>query len=266
MRARAEIDDRATLGELAAEQPARIELLERLRLDYCCGGSATLGDACRQRGLDVEAVREQLEAVDRDDLSLEASPEGDWRLAGIEELCEHIVSVHHDGLRRELPRISELLATVVRVHGGGHPELETVERTFASLRAELEEHIEDEERTVFPASRALARSEAVDLDPATVDRHVGEHEAVGRKLEALRTRAGGYDPSRALCSTHGALLEALRRFEADLHQHVHEENNVLFPRVGALLSPSPRPTLPPIPLCCQAWVAETSHALRSRRT
>jgi regulator of cell morphogenesis and NO signaling len=235
MQAQTAIDDRATLGDLAAEDPRRIRLFEELRLDYCCGGSSTLRAACRQHGLDVDAVRTQLEGVDGEGVPPEPASERDWRSSGLDELCEHIVSTHHDYLRREMPRIAELLATVVRVHGGDRPDLEIVERTFASLRGVLEKHIDEEERSLFPACLALERGAPSGLDRAIVESHAGEHDAVGRKLAALRVLAGEYEGSQALCSTHGALLEALRRFEADLHRHVHEENNVLFPRVGALI-------------------------------
>lgn len=239
------IDNNASLGALAAEGPMRIRLFERLHLDYCCGGSLSLDDACAQGGLDVDSVREQIEALDLGGPELD-EPTLEWRPqeASIDELCDHIVSVHHDQLREELPRIAELLATVVRVHGAGRPELEMIERTFASLSAELEGHIEEEELILFPACRALGQGAAdpAGIEPGLVDRHRTEHEAVGRKLVALRELAGGYELSQALCSTHRSLLEGLQRFEADLHQHVHEENNVLLPRVEALLDrPSEAP-------------------------
>lgn len=245
MHSQAEIDDTTTLGELAAAHPARIEVFERLRLDYCCGGSSSLRDACRERGLDFDAVREEIAAIDHGAGPLGQAPERDWREAPLDELCEHIVSVHHGYLRRETPRISHLLATVVRVHGADCMDFEIVERTFASLRGALEEHIDEEEQALFPACLALARGAAAGLDRETIDRHRDEHDDVGRKLAALRVLAGDYEPSQALCSTHGALLDALRHFEADLHQHVHEENNVLFPRASALLDSARNPTASP---------------------
>ncbi|MBN9624076.1 MAG: DUF542 domain-containing protein [Actinobacteria bacterium] len=234
MRRRGTIDEDATLGELASERPARMRVFERLRLDYCCGGASTLQDACRERGLEVGAVRAQLEAVDRDDVLLEPASERDWRRATIDELCDHIVSTHHDYLRQEMPRISDLLARVVRAHGADCLDFEIIERAFASLRADLDAHIDEEERLLFPACRALGRDGETgdELDQGTVGRQRDEHEAVGRKLTALRALTGGYDTSRALCSTHRALLESLRLMEADLHRHIHEENNVLLPRVG----------------------------------
>lgn len=245
MRVGQSIDTSATLGALATERPLRIRLFERLRLDYCCGGSTRLDDACEQRGLDLDSVREQLEAIDRDGPALELAPDWNPRQASIDELCEHIVSAHHAPLREEMPRIGGLLEKVVRVHGAGRPDLELVERTFASLRLELEEHIDEEELVLFPACRALEQDTGA-VDRGLIDRHRTEHVAVGRKLLALRELAGGYELSRALCSTHRSLLEALERLEADLHRHVHEENNVLLPRVEALFdrSPGEKPAVP----------------------
>jgi regulator of cell morphogenesis and NO signaling len=223
----------ASLAELAAEQPARTRLFERLHLDYCCGGSRSLAAACADRGLDAATVARLLDAIEGEASAVDPVEDRDWRRAGIAELCDHIVSVHHERLRAELPRIAGLLATVVRVHGEGRPELEITERAFAVLRAELEPHLAEEEEYLFPACRALAgeAAGASDFDVSALERHRAEHAGVGSGLAALRELAGGYDDAEALCSTHRALLAALRDFESDLHRHVHEENNLLFPRV-----------------------------------
>lgn len=243
----AAIDDDVTLGQLAVERPDRIRLLEGLHLDYCCGGSSSLRDACQERGLDLDAVRAQLEAADREEPAAEPAVERDWRQAPFDELCAHIAQTHHDYLRHEMPRIAVLLATVVRVHGADCLDFELIERTFASLQRVLGEHIDEEEQILFPACVALERggAGATDLDRATLEAHRTEHEAVGRKLEALRLLAGEYDRTQALCSTHGATLDALREFEADLHRHVHLENNVLLPRAAALLDDAAGPAATP---------------------
>ena len=112
------IDPAGTLGELVAERPARAPLLERLRLDYCCGGRQTLAAACRKRRLELDTVRAALEVLDAASIDRQRFESKDWRRANIAELCTHIVAVHHDGLRETLPRIETLLGTVVRVHGG----------------------------------------------------------------------------------------------------------------------------------------------------
>lgn len=228
-----QIETTSSLAELVTERPERTRVFERLHLDYCCGGSQSLADACAARGLDAGTVERLLAALEQGEQPSQSVEERDWRRASIGGLCDHIVSVHHEGLRGELPRIAELLATVVRVHGEGRPELELTERAFATLRAELERHLQEEEQALFPACRALERGDAA-VDVTLIEPHEAEHLVVGKGLVALRELAGGYDVSEALCSTHRSLLEALRHFEADLHQHVHEENNVLFPRVRKL--------------------------------
>jgi regulator of cell morphogenesis and NO signaling len=238
-----QIGSGTSLGALVAERPARAQLFERLRFDYCCGGAQTLAEACGRRGLDPDTVGELIAALDDPKLP-PADPleEQDWRRVSIEQLCAHIVSVHHEGLRRELPRIGQLLATVVRVHGAGHPELRDLERLFAGMHAELEQHLELEERVLFPACRGLETDEAAAaVDPGVLALLENEHAETGDALAALRELADDYDPERALCGTHRTLLDALRRLELDLHRHVHEENNVLFPRVLALVAAADRP-------------------------
>ncbi|HEX6762798.1 MAG TPA: DUF542 domain-containing protein [Gaiellaceae bacterium] len=225
------IDPEQTLGCLVAERPALAATLERLRFDYCCGGGVTLSDACRHRGLDPDTVAVVLEQLDGAADAITFLPH-DLRGATIAGLCDHIVAAHHEPLRRELPRIAELLSTVVRVHGRDHPELHDLQRLYTTLAGVLVEHLDSEEATVFPAARE--QTEAGAAEPAlaaVVAEHAAEHAETGNALAALRELAGGYDVDRAYCSTHRRLLEALEAFELDLHQHVHEENNLLFPRL-----------------------------------
>jgi regulator of cell morphogenesis and NO signaling len=227
------IDPSATLGLLVAEQPARAELFERLRLDYCCGGGQTLAEACERRRLDPDTVSRMLEAVEAASLGRWHTDHHDWRRATIAELCEHIVTAYHDKLRVELPRIDELLGTVVRVHGADHRELQDLQRLFGTMRQELESHLETEERVLFEACRA-AEAVGTPVDASLIAAHEEEHGATGDAFAALRELANDYDTAGALCRTHRTLLESLDRLERDLHQHIHEENNILFPRVRDL--------------------------------
>ena len=230
------IDPEQTLGALVAERPALTETLEQLRLDYCCGGDQTLAEACRRRGLDAATVAVLLEQLANAAPLRRVDPH-DLRGATVPELCDHIVGAHHDRLRQELPRIEELLATVVRVHGGEHAELHDLERLFTALARDLREHLSTEETSVFPVARALAAGEQGDARAVElVEEHTAEHTATGDALAALREMAGGYETESAYCGTHRSLLQALEAFELDLHQHVHEENNLLFPRMLALAS------------------------------
>jgi regulator of cell morphogenesis and NO signaling len=206
-----------TVAALVLERPGRARVLERLGLDYCCGGKRSLAEACRRRGLDVDAVA----------AALDAEPEeAACDVAGLSdaELCEHIVSVHHARLREDLPRLTGLLDKVVRAHGKDEPRLVFVRAAFADLRAELERHTEDEEAVLFPAIVAGAGGEVASFED--------DHDAAGALLERLSELTDGYDLERARCNTHRTTLHALAELQADLHAHIHEENNVLFPRVA----------------------------------
>lgn len=219
----------ATLGAIVVSCPAAAMLFEDLGLDYCCGGDDTLERACRVSGLDPQGVRLKLDALRAEP----ARPDTPANLAtaSIAELCEHIVVRRHGPLRVDLQRIDALLATVVRVHGEAHPELLAVQDQFATTRRELETHMRLEEETLFPACCALARDDEATFDPLLLDALRDDHDGTGDALRELRRLSGGYDTEVSLCATHRLLLQSLSAVEADIHVHVHEENNVLFPKV-----------------------------------
>jgi len=225
------IEPTDTLADLVVEQPGRARLFEQLQLDYCCGGTRTLADACAQRGLDTDTVATLIVATDAE--PDRAREPHDVTRASIGDLCDHIVTAHHDQMRRELPVIADLTATVVRVHGVQHHELLDLQRVFTSMSADLEAHMALEEDTLFPACRATEAGTIRGVDDELLAEHEADHVEVGQALAALRELSGGYGAKRALCGTHRALLESLSELELDLHQHVHEENNILFPRVRA---------------------------------
>jgi regulator of cell morphogenesis and NO signaling len=225
------IDPTATLGDLVLDEPGRAEIFDRLGLDYCCRGGRTLAEACAQQDLDANTVAAVLAALG----SGAAEHDFDARGASTDALCDHIVEAHHDHLRSELPRLTDTLQTVVRVHAGDEPSLNDVARVFAGLRAELEEHMELEESRLFPACRAVEAGE-LPSDDALLGELEHEHAAVGEALVVLRDLTGGFRTDEARCSTHRALLDGLRALELDLHRHIHEENNLLFPRIRAAAS------------------------------
>jgi regulator of cell morphogenesis and NO signaling len=227
----ARIEPERTLAELVLEEPGRTRVFEELGLDYCCGGRQTLGEVAARRGFDARTLAAAIEAAERsgpDDV------ERDWREATMDELCDHIVEVHHAFLRRELPRIGELAAKVARRHGQSMPSLVQLRDEFEQLSRELIDHIDREESGVFVICHELGEGaeDRGDLDVATaLTHHEGAHENVGAALERIRGLAGGYDADEALCTKHRVLMESLRQLEADLHQHIHEENNILFPKL-----------------------------------
>ncbi|MGH3048929.1 MAG: hemerythrin domain-containing protein, partial [Gaiellaceae bacterium] len=180
----------------------------------------------------------------------------DWRAADTAELCEHIVGVHHEFLRQSFPKVESLIGTVVRVHGTQEPALQELPHVFETIRAALEPHLASEETELFPAILAAAQG-GPPVPEEILSGHEYEHAEVGAALVELRALCDDYDRRHARCNTHRAMLDALEELELDIHEHVHEENNILFPRAK-------RHEL--LPACCQGWVDEQGERwARARR-
>src|SRR5690606_18252855 len=143
------------VGALVADRPARSRVLEKLQIDYCCGGKVSLEEACRKKGLDPAAVVAELAASDN------SKERGlvDAAAMGLGELADHIEQAHHAWLRQELPRLDALTEKVFMVHGDAEPRLGTVREAFCLLRDEMVSHMGKEELILFPAIRALERGE-----------------------------------------------------------------------------------------------------------
>jgi regulator of cell morphogenesis and NO signaling len=221
-----------TVASLVAERPGRSRVFEQLGIDYCCGGKVSLEDACAARGLDPLAVAGELDASDLDDEENGA----DWTTAALADLCDHIVETHHAYLREELPRLTTLVEKVAKAHAEVHPELREVEDVFGAVAAELQGHMFVEEAVLFRACRDLEARGGSDLDSLAgpVQAMEADHVITGAGLERLRALTAGYTPPPAACNSYIAMLDGLQTLERDLHRHIHEENNILFPRALAL--------------------------------
>ncbi len=216
------INPDTTLGQLVNDHPQLAPRLERLGLDYCCGGREPLKDAVAACGLALDDVISTLsqEAV--------GSVRADWADMAPAELVDHIYSTHHVYLHEELPRLEALAAKVLSVHGQRHPELGKVFTLTRQLHAELEPHLVVEETDVFPAIRRMERDGELDGRIAAL---IEEHEVAGELLEQLRAVTGDYEVPADGCASYQALYTGLATMEHDTHIHVHKENNVLFPAV-----------------------------------
>ncbi|HVU76045.1 MAG TPA: iron-sulfur cluster repair di-iron protein [Gaiellaceae bacterium] len=221
------------MGSLVLDHPGLADLLGRLGLDFCCQGNRTLAAACEEHDLDVDTVVRLLEAADE---SRRAGHAYDPRRAPTAALCDHIVAEHHEPLRLELPRLEQTAATVVRVHGADDPRLATLAAELHHLGDELVAHFDREEAQLFPACIAAEADAEPAARDALLDELEDDHADVGDALRRVRELADDYRLETARCGTHRLLLESLTALEQDLHTHIHEENNVLFPRVRGLLA------------------------------
>ncbi|MCC6428284.1 MAG: iron-sulfur cluster repair di-iron protein [Phycisphaerales bacterium] len=225
-----------TVGQLVAQRPARARVFERLGIDYCCGGRKTLAAVCAQRGLEVSLVQSQLDAIDAEP---HEGGEPDWTTAPLSTLADHIQSVHHGFLNRELPRLGALVRKVATVHGDVHPDLRRLNDVFADFSQELRAHMAKEESVLFPRIRALESGSPQDPSSscpleAPVRRMMQEHDDAGIALAAMRDLTHGYVPPEDACGSYRVMLSGLQELETDMHTHVHKENNILFPRALAL--------------------------------
>jgi regulator of cell morphogenesis and NO signaling len=227
------ITRQSTLGGIVNVDPALAGLLERRGLDYCCGGSRTIEEACADAGIDAATVVDELTAAQ------EEVPDVAWARMDAAELVDHIEGTHHRYLWDELPRLTALMDKVYSVHGARHPELGEISARLADLRSELEPHLVKEERVLFPTIRELATATSAPSfhcgslrNPISV--MLSEHDRAGELLATLRQLTSGYTPPADGCASYTALFRGLGELEADTHLHVHKENNVLFPMVEQL--------------------------------
>lgn len=230
-----------TVRELATEVPNATRIFENLGIDYCCGGGKSLEDACVQAKIPVQDVLQKLQQTSAPAASVSDLP--DFRQTDLSELVSHIINTHHAYVKQEIPRLQKLLAKVVSVHGQNHPELFEAQHVFGGLAAELVSHMMKEEMVLFPYVVQLERTvQSGKRAPAapfgTVNNPVHmmemEHEAAGNALKQLRSSTGDYTPPPDACFSYNTLFAALKDFETDLHQHIHLENNILFPRAIAM--------------------------------
>lgn len=233
-----------TVGQLVAERPSRARMFERLGIDYCCGGKYPLRQACEQKNLDYDAVLAQLE---RDEAALGEGTRN-WSFASLTDLCDHIEQTHHAYLKQELPRLEFLTNKVAARHGENRPALQEIRDVFVGLKTEMESHMMKEERVLFPLCRRL---DVADELPAVhcgsveypIQVMIREHEDAGDALARIRALTDNFTCPPDACTTFRAMYESLHELEQDMHQHVHKENNILFPkaiRLEKLLSAARR--------------------------
>jgi regulator of cell morphogenesis and NO signaling len=230
-----------TVRELALEQPGAARVFEKLGIDYCCGGQQTLEQACRAASIPVGEVLDALELAHHSGQAF--AKDCHWQTQPLADLISHIKNTHHKYTREEIARFGPLFDKVCAVHGGRHPELFELRTTFQGLAQELTTHMMKEEMVLFPYMERMEESVnqkepilpapfGTIRNPVSMMEH--EHDSAGGALRALRTSSKGYAAPPDACVSYQTLYKTLAEFEADLHQHIHLENNILFPRAIAL--------------------------------
>lgn len=221
----------ALVKDIVLQFPKAADYFKSKRIDFCCGGAKPLAEAAVERGLDQEMIISDLNKlfeeypVPQEELA--------WNTAPSAELIDHIVSKHHHYLREELPLISQNVTKVYRVHGGDSPHLEELYSLFNTLKEDLLQHTAKEEEDEFPKLLAYDANPSEEgltiLREALIDLE-SEHDTAGDILRQIRKITDDFTPPAHACTTYRLTYARLEELESMTFEHVHLENNILFPR------------------------------------
>jgi len=236
---RAEGENEATIGELVAKDYRKAQVFKKLGIDFCCGGKKTLTEACTKKGIDIHKVEAELAAIDGQP-TVTSQNFQQWEP---DFLSDYIINTHHRYVKESIPFLSEIAQKVARVHGEGHPELVKVAEVFDRVARDLSLHLIKEENILFPYIKEMVNAGKIGA-PLPLS-HFGqvnkpiqvmemEHEGAGEDLSEIRELTNNYQLPEDACTSYRILFRKLEEFENDLHQHVHLENNILFPKAITL--------------------------------
>ena len=231
------ISSTTKVRDVALELPQSTRLFEKFKIDYCCGGDRPLAAACASAGVDVQNLLELIEQVKQTSAAENGNP--DLQKATATELIGHILDKHHVFTKEEMARLEPLADKVVSAHGANHSELLALRDLMRQLFEDLRPHMFKEEQILFPFIIALENAREQDRSApfapfGTVNNPVRmmlmEHDTAGDLLREMRKLSSDYAVPPDACISFRTFYEALAAFEQDLHQHIHLENNLLFPK------------------------------------
>lgn len=223
-----------TVAELVTENIKTAHVFKKYGIDFCCGGGISIQKACEKANINYEDLQRDLLGVEN--TTTRANNYNAWEL---DFLTDHIINVHHGYVEENIPLIIQYAARVVKVHGHHYTELEQIQELFSMVATELSGHMRKEELILFPFIKKLvnAKKEGTEVPQphfGTVDNPIkmmeAEHEEAGELLRKIAVLTNNYTPPQGACNTFRAFYAKLEEFEQDLHQHIHLENNILFPK------------------------------------
>jgi regulator of cell morphogenesis and NO signaling len=229
-----------TVGEIVAENYHSAGVFKKYGLDFCCGGNIKLRDACEKNHIDTSRVVDELKAINWNQSNGNENYLA-WEPA---YLVKHIIDTHHKFVLAKIEEIAGYAARVANVHGANHPENVEIYKKFAELSQEMLEHMNDEEERVFPLILKIyekrMRGEAIPDDLQNellkeIEEMEKDHEGAGSLMDEIRVLSNHFTPPADACTTYRILYQNLEGFEADLHKHVHLENNILFKKAEKLI-------------------------------
>ncbi len=223
-----------TVAEIVAENIKTAHIFKKHGIDFCCGGGITIEKACEKNNADYSVLKKELEGIDT--VVSKAYDYNSWDLSF---LVDHIQNVHHTYVEENIPLLVQYANKVAKVHGHHYAEVVEINKLFAEVANELTMHMMKEERILFPYIKQMVKAEkegTFSEKPhfGTVKNPIqmmeNEHENAGDVFKEIARLSNNYTPPENACNTFRALYAKLEEFEQDLHQHIHLENNILFPK------------------------------------
>jgi regulator of cell morphogenesis and NO signaling len=224
-----------SIGELVARDFRKAEVFKKYGLDFCCGGKKTVAEACSEEGIDKTLVEQELREIDNN----QAGGSLNYSTWNLDFLADYIMNTHHKYVTTSLPFLYEVSQKVASSHGDNHPEVIEIAEHVREVAQELSMHMKKEEIILFPYIKQLATAarehSPVEAPPFgsianPISMMEEEHVSAGNGMEAIETLSNGYTPPEDACTSYRVMYAKLKEFQDDLHQHIHLENNILFPK------------------------------------
>ncbi len=217
------------IGELVAADYRTAQVFKDHNIDFCCNGNRSIEEACSEKGIDPENILKALEET------RETRSSGtDFRSWPLDLLADYVEKKHHRYVERQIPVLKEYLAKINQVHGDNHPELGEIQKLFNETAGELAAHMKKEELILFPLIRKMVTRTggAENTMPVggPIKKMMEEHDSEGARFRKISELSGNYAPPADACNTYRTAFSLLKEFEEDLHEHIHLENNILFPK------------------------------------
>ena len=229
-----EILEEQIIGELVAENYKTASVFKKFKIDFCCNGNRTISEACERKKLDSSQLINELRNT-----IINVEQNIDFNSWELDLLADYIEKTHHRYVLTKIEEIKPYLNKVTRVHGEHNPELKEIEILFNQSAQELSQHLQKEEMILFPFIRNMVNSKMEEKplffphfgtveNPIAMMKH--EHQNEGERFEKIAELSNQYTPPSHACNTYRVTFALLKEFEDNLHQHIHLENNILFPK------------------------------------
>ena len=226
------INLKSTLGDIVSAYPNTTKIMNKYKIDYCCGGKDTLENALsnlnENSSIVVTELEEAAEATRYEDLT-------DWKSESLSKIIDYILDTHHTFMKETLEEINYLMFKILKVHYKANGEsLLTIHKLFGNLKTELEAHLVKEEENLFPLIKEYEVSNNEDIKERIlkfVFDTESEHDAAGDLFKSLEVATNEFTPPEDACTTYIRTFQLLDDLEKDTFNHIHLENSVLFPRI-----------------------------------